>query len=401
MSRRRLLLGVATFLATAVALTTAALLLCDDGDREPRGAPFDLAMPSAPPKLDARSPTARSTDDERGDANHGSTDDATDRLANDPSSSSPDERQHPDATREQQLPDVVPTDGPTLIVVERETGRPRPDAAVRLVQRARLTDGEYRGLVDYDAEAEPLIEKLGDVVELDALATVQLPWGASDALVFVVAGDRQLRRSLRLDEPGRKLLRLVRHERLTLVTADPNGRRQGDVPIELTSLAIGAPPLSPARTLLARRTDADGEIVLAHGAELLDEHLDADGLATRAVIVASLAFPCRDPRPTLIDPRTGCKQPVVLVTPPRSTLRLRAKNDRGDPFERDVTVHATCPDAAPSAIPVEREWSATIAAGGTLPLMVESGAAIHLEAQSSDGACETNEDRLDPMTRGA
>ncbi len=285
-------------------------------------------------------------------------------------------------------------DGPTLIVEEKESGRPRPDAGVRLVRRDAVTDEEWNGLLVHDPEVDELIEQRGSDVELDALATAALPWDASEALACADVDDRHGRRRVRLDSGERVVLRLVRREKLTIVAVDPDGRPQRDVPVSLQSVrrgepARGEPWSGRARLLWKQATDRDGEASVAHGSELLDEHLDADGLATVAVVVAALAFPCRDPSPMLVDPRKGCEGFVHVVTPPRATLRLRAESDDPrKPFGAEVEVRAVVPGKPPSGVPVEREWTATIPAGGEAELTVEADVPVELEASTRDGRFE-------------
>ena len=278
--------------------------------------------------------------------------------------------------------------GPTLVVTERETGRPLPDAAVRLVARDCATDEEWDRLLGHDPGLDPWIEEHGDPVGLDALGTAALPWRPLEAIVVAEAGDRRGRRALRLDSGERVLLRLVRREKLTLLALDPDGRPQRDVPLSLQSIRRGDPWRGPARLLWSGSADPDGRAILAQGGELLSRHLDADGLASEAVVVATLAFVCRDPSPALIDPRTGCARPAVVVTPPRSTLRLRAEGEPGEPFAGDVELFAALDGRTRDAIPVQRVWPATIPAGRTIELTVEAGAPVRLDARSRDGRFE-------------
>jgi hypothetical protein len=277
-----------------------------------------------------------------------------------------------------------PREGPTLTFVEAETNHPLADAAVWMFLRDEVDDELWKALQRFDGDLEPSVYEHGHPLELDALATVKIEGNDSEAWIVADAGDRHLRRTIALDTAARRILRLVRRESLKVITADPNGRRQREVPVSLQSLRLGTPWHPPSRLLVRRVTDHDGEAVVEQGSEILDAYLDDDGLSTDRVVVAALAFPCRDPSPRLVDPRRGCAEPVILVTPPRSTLKLRAVDDQGLALDADVTVDVETVESNPS-IPVVHDWTSLIRRRSTSDVAVEANVRLRLQAWSVDG----------------
>lgn len=193
--------------------------------------------------------------------------------------------------------DFLETVGPTVVVLERETGRVLPDAGLWWLAR-------------------------------DEVATAELPWHPGAGLLFVRHGERQALRVLETFGRQRLVIRLARHFDLIVRTSDPNGRPLGHVPIVLTELRVPLQPVEPLAAepaaLFRARDGPDGEARVAHGSTLLDAQVDADGLSNHAVVAAARAFPCRDRLATPIDPRHDGIATVELL-PPMATVRLRAE----------------------------------------------------------------------------
>ncbi len=294
----------------------------------------------------------------------------------------------PDPARESVVADFVETIGPTIVVLERETGRPLPDAGVWWLARDEVEAARWRELQRGDAATLEALEHDGHAVELDALAGAELPWRASLARLWVRDGDREALRTIALDERAHHRIALARAEALTLRAVDGDGRPVRDVPVALAACPVVDGNLTPQREeplhLVDAVTDRDGEVRCERGSRWLDEHVDGDGLATRQALIAALAFPCRDRRTTAIDPRDGCKAPIELRPPLLADLRLRAALANDAPRLVPVIVQIACAEPIAGPLPSFVAQRA-LPAGEAIEQVIEAAGRFRIEAESDDG----------------
>lgn len=278
--------------------------------------------------------------------------------------------------------------GVDLRLVDAMTKKPRDDAAAWYINPGDESAADRSALW---RQSDLLVERCGVELDVDGEAHVRLPDLAAVEIV-ARARDRFARATILRSNGEHQKLELLPDAPLTVRVVDAEGRRCGGMPVVLHVVSLNDEGAERTRGLIlssenldAKRfhllmeaaqrlarveeeglwrgttSNAEGEAIVPHGAELLVTWSDPDLVVRGNALRFRLALPTSDDATALVDPQMDFRQPVVLVAPALVKLLVALVGPDGQPYPYEVALTTRL---APRDEPGSKERSATPGTAG-------------------------------------